>query len=130
MNHNIVTIDFLIVDDCAKYVLNLNSHEVLIVRARTTRTYQKTISDALEACFSFKSLNLRDYLVEISSIVGGSHANALKTAGKPEDKASKFYLDAAEQSRSLLATIPRTFRKVAETRTKRKKILEALLTEA
>ena len=95
-----------------------------------TRTYQETITDALEACFSFKTLNLKDYLIETSSISGGNLANALGTAVKLEDKATKFYLDAAEQSNSFLATIPRAFRKVAETRTKRKEILKMFLAKA
>jgi len=43
-----------------------------------------------------------------------------------EEKASKFWLDIAEQSASLLATIPRAFRKVAEKRSNRKMKIKSL----
>ncbi len=95
-----------------------------------TRTYQETITDALEACFSFKTLNLKDYSIETTLVSESNYVDALRTAVELEDEASKFYMDAAEQSKSLLATIPRAFRKVAETRIKRKETLKAFLAKA
>ena len=92
-----------------------------------TRTYQETITDAIEACFSFRGLNLSDYLAETTLTEDMSYSNALKMAIELEEKASKFYLDVAEQSKSLLATIPRAFRKVAERRNNRKLKLKSLL---
>lgn len=56
-----------------------------------------------------------------------SYSDALKMAIELEEKASKFYLDVAEQSKSLLATIPRAFRKVAERRNNCKLKLKSLL---
>ena len=88
-------------------------------RTLVTRTYQETITDALEACFSFKGLKLGDYQIEttLPEKVGG--ADDLKTALKLEEKAVEFYVIAAELSGQLLATIPRAFRKAAETRSRR-----------
>ncbi len=90
-----------------------------------TRTYQETITDALEACFI--QINLSDYLAEVTLKKDTNYIGGLKTAIKLEEKASRFYLDAAERSKSLLATIPRAFKKVAERRSSRKAKLESLL---
>jgi len=91
------------------------------------RTYQETITDALEACFSFEGLNLSDYQAETTLTEGMSYEDALKMAINLEEKTAKFYSDVAEQSGSLLATIPRIFRKVAEKRKKRECELKSLL---
>lgn len=104
------------------FVKESTKNKVLVIR-----TYQETISDALEACFSFKGLNLSDYLTETKLTEGVSYSDALKMAIQLEEKASKFYSDAAERSKSLLATIPRAFRKVAERRNNRKLKLKSLL---
>lgn len=92
-----------------------------------TRTYQETITDAIEACFSFKFLDLRDYLVETTLAEETNCKDALKRALEFEEKGSRFYMDVAERSRSLLATIPLAFRKVAEVRNKRKLKVKSLL---
>ena len=92
-----------------------------------TRTYQETISDALEACFSFKGLKLPDHTIQTSATENAGYAGALKTAIELEDKACRFYLDAAECGKTLLATIPRAFKKAAEERNKRRLKLETLL---
>jgi len=97
-------------------------NKVLVIR-----TYRETITDALEACFAFKGLNLNDYTVKTNLTEDTSYSDALKMAIELEEKASKFYLDAAERSKSLLATIPRAFRKVAERRSNRKLKLKMLL---
>lgn len=97
-------------------------HKLLI-----TRTYQETISDALEAGFSFRSLNLNDYLIETAFTEDVTYSDVLKRALELEEKAIKFYLDMAEMSKSLLATIPWAFRKVAERRKRRKVKLELLI---
>jgi len=90
-----------------------------------TRTYQETITDALEACFI--QIDLSNYLAETTLKEDMSYLDALKMAIELEEKASKFYFDAAEQSKSLLATIPRAFRKVAEKRQNRKPKLKSLV---
>jgi rubrerythrin len=91
-----------------------------------TRTYQETITDALEACF-IKGVNLNDYMAETILAEDANYSTALKMAIELEEKAGKFYLDIAERSESLLATIPRAFRKVAERRNNRKLKLKSLL---
>ena len=92
-----------------------------------TRTYQETISDALEACFSFESMNMNDYTFQTALTQETNLLEALNMAIELEEKAGKFYLDVAERSKSLLATIPHAFRKVAEKRNNRKIRLESLL---
>ena len=92
------------------------------------RTYRETITDALEACFAFKGLNLNDYTVKTTLMEDTGYSDTLKMAIELEEKASEFYLDTAERSKSLLATIPRAFREVAERRSNRKLKLKSLLT--
>jgi len=94
------------------------------------RTYQETITDALEACFAFKGFKLDDYAPQTTISESISYLDALKMAVQLEEKACKFYLDAAECGKSLLATIPRAFQKVADTRNKRKLKLKSLLDSA
>lgn len=84
-----------------------------------TRTYQETITDALEACFSFEGLDLGDYEVETTLAEDAGYSEALGIAIALEEQACKFYLDVAERSESLLATIPMAFRRVAKKRSKR-----------
>jgi len=100
-------------------------NKVLVVR-----TYRETITDALEACFSFEGLDLKKYAVEAKLGERASYAEALKTAIDLEDKISRFYSDAAELSKNLLATIPAAFRKVAERRNSRIRVLESLLNKS
>ncbi len=91
-----------------------------------TRTYQETISDALEACFCFEGLPLSDYEVEPSLAKNAGYADALAAALELEERAIQFYRDVAQRSESLLATIPGAFRRVAKKRSGRKLKLESL----
>ena len=90
------------------------------------RTYQETITDAMEACFSFEGLNLNDYALEDLSAKGRSDAEGLAMALALEEKAITFYADVAGRCQSLLGTIPWAFRRVAEARSKRKAQVEVL----
>ncbi len=99
-------------------------------KVQVARTYQETITDALEACFSFEGLKLSAYAVETKLTEDMNYSDALKVAVKLEEQASKFYSNVAELSESLLATIPRIFRKVAENRNSRRLKLESLLGNA
>lgn len=98
-------------------------------KAQVIRTYQETISDALDATFSFKGLKLEDYVLDASLPTDAGYVDALRTAGELEEKACAFYLTAAERA-SLLATIPRSFKRVATRRAKRKARLGLLLADA
>jgi len=91
------------------------------------RTYQETITDALEACFSFKGLNLSDYQAESVLPEKNNLAADLKMAIKLEEKAVAFYTDVTERSGQLLATIPRAFRKASEARNKRLIVLKEII---
>ena len=91
------------------------------------RTYQETISDALEASYAFEGMDLGDYVVETALAEGAGYADALKIALALEEKACEFYLEVAERSESLLATIPMAFKRVARKRNTRKAKLQSLL---
>jgi rubrerythrin len=91
------------------------------------RTYQETISDALEASFSFEGLELAD--VDFKAALGKStgFGEALEVALGIEEKASGLYDEIAEQAQSLLATIPRAFSRVAKKRRARRQVLQTML---
>lgn len=99
-------------------------------RLHVVRTYQETISDAYEASYSFEGFVLSKYALETALVEDAHKIEGLTTAIALEEKACAFYLDVAERSESLLATIPRAFKRVAKKRTKRKQELETLLEEA
>ncbi len=94
------------------------------------RTYQETISDALEATFSFEGLELTDYDFETALAKDTSFKEALKIALEIEEKASKLYSQIAEQAQAFLATIPGAFSRVAKKRRARKDILQPMLEKA
>jgi hypothetical protein len=58
-------------------------------RMLVTRTYQETITDALEACFSFKGLKFGDYQIETMPKKVG-YTDDLKTAIKMEEGPLNF----------------------------------------
>jgi len=107
------------------YAEESKKNKVLVVR-----TYRETITDALEACFSFEGLNPKDYEAKTTIGEKASLSEALKMAIELEDKASKFYIKVAELSKTLLATIPTAFKKVAQRRDNRKQALKSLLDKA
>ena len=90
------------------------------------RTYQETITDALEAGFSFEGIALSNYAVDVDLPQGIDLSAAIAQAVALEETAIAFYQDVAEASESLLATIPRAFKRVARTRRRRKDKLQAL----
>ena len=98
-------------------------------KTQVVRTYQETISDAYEASYSFEGLSLRDYEFDTSLRQETSLMEGLESALALEEQACAFYLDVAERSKALLATIPRAFTRVAKKRSQRKSSLEALLQE-
>jgi len=99
-------------------------------KTSVVRTYRETITDALEAGFSFEGLDLKDYEAETALTEDVSYSEALEMAIELEEKACKFYSDVAERSQSLLATIPGAFSRVAKRRSARKLKLQALLDES
>jgi hypothetical protein len=109
-------------DAFAKAAEDAQKHKTWIVR-----TYQETISDALEACFCFQGMNLREYDVQTALAADEGLADALQRAVALEEVAISFYLEVAERSQSLLATIPAAFKRVAKKRTARRSQWEALI---
>jgi rubrerythrin len=90
------------------------------------RAYFGVISDALEGCFAFE-INPDEYTFNTELAEKASYSDALNRAIEIEANVIKFYSDAAEQSRSLMADIPRTFTIVARKKGERKLKLEVLL---
>jgi len=83
--------------------------------AMIERTYYGVISDAIEGCFAF-SIDPSNYTFAITLPDGASYHEILNQAIQMEEKIVKFYLDAANQSRNLMADIPRVFMVVARKR--------------
>ena len=90
------------------------------------RAYYGVISDALEGCFAF-NINPQEYGLKTDLAEKASYAEALVKAIEMEEKIIKFYLDAAEQSNSLMADVPRAFKMVAKKRGNRLSSLKSLL---
>ena len=90
------------------------------------RAYYGVITDALEGCFAFH-INPEEYALKTELAEKASYSEALVKAIEIEEKIIKFYLDAAEQSKSLMADVPRAFRMVVKKRNNRQSTLKALL---
>jgi hypothetical protein len=90
------------------------------------RTYQETITDALEAGFAFEGFTFSDYQIDVKLPEESDLEEAVRRALQVEDRAVGFYREVAERSRSLLATIPRAFERVARRRGRRIADLKAL----
>ena len=95
-----------------------------------TRTYRETVSDALETGFAFEGLRLDPRLVAPALSGGTGLAEALQAAVDMEEGATRFYQEVAELSRSLLATIPRAFRRAARWRDQRRGVLQSIADES
>ncbi|MFH1382108.1 MAG: hypothetical protein ABIH70_04355 [Chloroflexota bacterium] len=85
------------------------------------RTYYGVISDAIEGGYAF-DMDPDGYTLETELDKGATYKDALNQAILMENSLIKFYSDAAAQSKSLMADIPRTFITVAMK--KEKRILE------
>ena len=93
------------------------------------RAYYGVITDAIEGCFAF-DLNPEEYQMTTAPAKDATYSNALKEALAIEEKILKFYRIAAEQSKHLMADIPRNFTLVARKRNERIPKLKALLDQA
>jgi predicted GNAT superfamily acetyltransferase len=92
------------------------------------RSYYGVISDAIEGCFAFDT-NPVEYIFETELAENAGYSNALNRAVEIEEKIIKFYSDAAEQSKSLMADVPRSFILVAKKRSNRISKLRSLIGE-
>ncbi len=82
------------------------------------RAYYGVISDALEGCFSFK-VGPEEYVLDTELAENVAYSDVLNKTVMMEEKIIEFYTDAAEQSKSLLADVPRIFAMVAKKRGER-----------
>ncbi|MFC1901427.1 hypothetical protein ACFLX3_00650 [Chloroflexota bacterium] len=89
------------------------------------RTYYGVITDALEGGYAF-NIDPDDYLLKTEAPEGASYADILDQAAGNEETIIKFYTDAAEQSKSLMADVPRAFTIVARKRGERLQRLKEL----
>ena len=90
------------------------------------RAYYGVITDAIEGCFAFK-INPDEYTFKTELAEGASYSDALEKAVEMEGKIIRFYTDAAEQSKSLMADVPRAFMIVVKKRENREAMLKSLL---
>ena len=90
------------------------------------RAYYGVITDAIEGGYAF-DIDPADYTFKIAVAAGSKYADILEQAVKMEERIIKFYLDAAEQSKSLMADIPRAFMLVTRKREARRPKLMSLL---
>jgi len=79
------------------------------------RAYYGVITDAIEGCFAF-DMESDAYAVETTLAESVSYADARHKAIEIEEKIGEFYSDAAEQSKSLMADVPRVFVLIARKR--------------
>jgi len=90
------------------------------------RAYYGVITDALEGCFAF-NMEADRYTLATDIRGGAGQTEVLGRAVEMEKKIIAFYTDAAGQSKSLMADVPRAFTLIARKREKRLEQLGALL---
>ena len=89
------------------------------------RAYYGVITDAIEGCFAF-DIESDAYMLETTLAENVGYAEARDKAIEIEEKIVKFYSDAAEQSKSLMADVPRAFIMIAKKRNNRVEKLRSL----
>ena len=94
--------------------------------AQIERAYYGVITDAIEGGYAF-SIDPDNYALKTTVPDGAAYADILEQAVEIEEKIIKFYSDAAEQSKSLMADVPRAFMMVARKKELRKPKLRSLL---
>ncbi len=94
--------------------------------AQVERAYYGVITDAIEGCFAF-DLNPEDYQFKKTFPKDISLSDAIAEALKIEETLLRFCETAAEQSKHLMADVPRAFSLVAKKRSERIQKLKSLL---
>lgn len=90
--------------------------------------YYGVISDAIEGCYAFH-LDPDNYVLKFETPAAASFKKALAQAVEVEETIIKFYSDAAEQSKSLMADVPRTFNQISKKRGERLSKLKSMITD-
>lgn len=86
--------------------------------------YYSVISDAIEGCFAF---NCEPEKYAIETGLTGDYLPMLNKALGIEEKIVGFYTDTAEQSKTLMADVPRVFMSIVNKRKKRMLELASLI---
>ena len=89
------------------------------------RSYYGVITDAIEGGYAF-NLETDNYTLNTGIPEKAGYADILNQAVEIENKITAFYTDAAEQSKGLMADVPRTFLLVAKKRENRIEKLKEL----
>ena len=90
------------------------------------RAYYGVITDAIEGGYAF-NIETDDYSLPTTIKDGTEYTDVLNQAIEVEKAIVRFYTDAAEQSKPLLADVPRAFALVTRKRGKRLEKLGSLL---
>jgi rubrerythrin len=93
------------------------------------RAYYGVITDAFEGCFAF-NIDTQKYKFKTELAEKVSYSEASTKAIEIEEEMIRFYSEAAEQSKLLMADVPRSFTLVAKKRSERVPKLKALLDKA
>lgn len=89
------------------------------------RSYQSVITDAIEGCYAF-NLESDEFVFNTDLPKGAGLPEAAKKALEIEDVIVGLYNKAADQSMSLLADVPRTFKIVVKKRGERIAALDSM----
>lgn len=92
---------------------------------QTERVYFGVITDAIEGSYAF-NIETDNYTFDIGVKGKAGYSDVLKQAVQIEEKIIKYYTDAAEQSKSLMADVPRAFELLARKRRARIEKLNTL----
>jgi rubrerythrin len=92
---------------------------------QTERCYYEVITDAIEGCFAFQ-IEPKNYALDTALPKTATLKAAVKKALEVEDTIIRFYTDAAEQSKSIMADVPRLFSLIARKRAARVAALKSL----
>jgi rubrerythrin len=85
--------------------------------------YYGVITDAIEGCYAF---NIDPDKYKTNTQPPADISGAVDQALEIEDSLVRFYTDAAAQSKSLMADVPRAFTLIARKRSGRKQTLESI----
>ena len=116
-------------------VFSAFAKENLKYESNIRRAYYNVVSDALETGFCFDltvdtMLAAPALLQDASTQDASSTSDILRVCIRLEEDIRGFYVNAAAQSKSLLADVPRAMERVAKARSEREKELKRLLDAA
>ncbi|MEE4276585.1 MAG: hypothetical protein V2J16_12050 [Thermoleophilia bacterium] len=90
------------------------------------RTYYGVITDGIEGCYAFRSLEPDDYVLDVEVGADVDLAGAVAKAVKNEETLVAYYQEAAEQSKGVMHDVPHAFLMVAKKKNQRIEQLKEL----